>query len=129
MAAICAMPARRFADLLDVPGITEAHVSALMAAVTVLPEATPSTPTRRRLPDRRRVSRATRETLDRAIARRAQQPFASAGDLPPPSGSRCRTVCSVPTPNTLPWTRRSGSSARRIAYSCRLPVRPTLARS
>jgi len=75
-------PLRRFADLLDVPGITEAHVSALMAAVTVLPEATPiNANTAAPTLIAAAFPGATRETLDRAIARRAQQPFASAGDL------------------------------------------------
>lgn len=75
-------PLRRFADLLEVPGFTEAHARALMAVTTVLPEATPinantASPTliAAAFPG------AARDAVDRAIARRNQQPFAGAGDL------------------------------------------------
>lgn len=75
-------PLRRIADLLEVPGFTEAHARALMAVATVLPEATPiNANTAAPSLVAAAFPGAPRDALERAIARRAQQPYSSVGDL------------------------------------------------
>ncbi len=75
-------PLRRLGDLLEVPGFSAAHARALMAVAMVLPEATPiNANTASPALIAAAFPGAAREALERAIARRAQQPFASAGDL------------------------------------------------
>jgi general secretion pathway protein K len=75
-------PLTRVSQLLDLPGFNDAHVRALSAVVVVLPEATPinaNTASKSLLATA--FPAAPAEVLDRAIARRTQQPFASGDDL------------------------------------------------
>lgn len=75
-------PLRDIADLLDVPGFTDAAARALSAIVVVLPEASPiNANTASRGLIAAAFPAATPADLDRALARRAQQPFSNAGDL------------------------------------------------
>ncbi len=75
-------PLRDLADLLDVPGFTDAAARALSDIVVVLPEASPinaNTATKALIAAA--FPAATPAALERAMARRAQQPFSGPGDL------------------------------------------------
>ena len=75
-------PLRDLSDLLDVPGFTDASARALSEIVVVLPEATPinaNTATKALIAIA--FPAAAPADLDRAMARRAQQPFSAPSDL------------------------------------------------
>lgn len=75
-------PLARIGQLLEVPGFNEDHVRALSAVVVVLPEASAvNANTASRDLIATAYPGATTDALDRAIARRTQQPFASGDDL------------------------------------------------
>ncbi|MEO7253986.1 MAG: type II secretion system minor pseudopilin GspK [Casimicrobium sp.] len=75
-------PLREIADLLDVPGFTDASARALSEIVVVLPEATPiNANTASKALIATAFPAASPADLDRAMARRAQQPFSSPSDL------------------------------------------------
>ena len=75
-------PLLRFADLLEVPGFTDRMVRSLSAIMTVLPEASPinaNTATRALIVAA--FPGASAQAVDKALLRRAQQPFSTGGDL------------------------------------------------
>ena len=75
-------PIMRFADLLDVPGFTDAFVRNLAAVMIVLPEASPiNANTASRALIASAFPGASADAIDKALLRRAQQPFSAAGDL------------------------------------------------
>jgi len=75
-------PLTRLAQLVEVPGFSDEHVRLLSARVVVLPEASPiNANTASRALIATAFPGASAEVLDRAIARRTQQPFASGDDL------------------------------------------------
>ena len=75
-------PLARFSDLLDVPGFTDAFVRNLAAAMIVLPEASPiNANTASRALVAAAFPAASTDTIDKALLRRAQQPFSAAADL------------------------------------------------
>ena len=75
-------PLRDLADLLDVPGFTDATARALSEIVVVLPEASPiNANTASKALIAAAFPAATPAELDRAMARRAQQPFSGTNDL------------------------------------------------
>lgn len=75
-------PLARFSDLLDVPGFTDAFVRSLAAAMIVLPEASPiNANTASRALVAAAFPAASTDTIDKALLRRAQQPFSAAADL------------------------------------------------
>ena len=75
-------PLARFSDLLDVPGLTEAFVRNLAAAMIVLPEASPiNANTASRALVAAAFPAASTDAIDKALLQRAQQPFSAAGDL------------------------------------------------
>lgn len=75
-------PLVRLADLLDVPGFTDAFVRNLAAVMFVLPEASPiNANTASRALLAAAFPAANADTIDKALLRRAQQPFSTGGDL------------------------------------------------
>jgi general secretion pathway protein K len=75
-------PLTRFAELLDMPGFTEAHVRRLLATFVVMPEASPvNANTTSRAIIAAAFPRASAESIDKLMLRRAQQPFASGNDV------------------------------------------------
>ncbi len=75
-------PLRDFADLLDVPGFTDAAARALSEIVVVLPEASPiNGNTASKALIATAFPGATPAELDRAMARRLAQPFSTPNDL------------------------------------------------
>lgn len=75
-------PLMRIAQLLEVPGFSVDHLRALSTVVTVLPEASPiNANTAPRALIAAAFPAAPAEIVDKAIARRTQQPFASGDDL------------------------------------------------
>ncbi len=75
-------PLMRFADLLDVPGFTDAFVRNLAAVMIVLPEASPiNANTAPRALIAAAFSAASADAIDKALLRRAQQPFSTGSDL------------------------------------------------
>ena len=75
-------PLVRFADLLDVPGFTDVFVRNLAAAMIVLPEASPiNANTASRTLIATAFPAASADVIDKALLRRAQQPFSTGGDL------------------------------------------------
>ncbi len=75
-------PLMRFADLLDVPGFTDAFVRNLAAAMVVLPEASPiNANTAPRALIAAAFPAASADAIDKALLRRAQQPFSTGSDL------------------------------------------------
>ena len=75
-------PLRDLADLLEVPGFTDASARALGDIVVVLPEASPiNANTASKALIAAAFPAATPADLDRAMARRAQQPFSAPNDL------------------------------------------------
>ena len=75
-------PMVRFADLLNVPGFTDTAVRNLASVMTVLPEASPinaNTATRALIAAA--FPAASADSIDKALLRRAQQPFTNGGDL------------------------------------------------
>ncbi len=75
-------PLLRFADLLDVPGFTDLYLRSLSATMIVLPEASPiNANTASRALIATAFPAASSDTLDKALLRRAEQPFLTGGDL------------------------------------------------
>ena len=75
-------PLRDLADLLDVPGFTDAYARALSEIVMVLPDASPiNANTASKALIASAFPAAPPAELDRAMARRAQQPFSAPNDL------------------------------------------------
>ena len=75
-------PLMRFADLLDVPGFTDALVRSLSLTMIVLPDASPiNANTASRALIATAFPAASADTIDKALLRRAQQPFSTGGDL------------------------------------------------
>ena len=75
-------PLVRFADLLDIPGFTDAYVRNLAAAMVVLPEASPiNANTASRALIVAAFPAASVDVIDKSLLRRAQQPFSASGDL------------------------------------------------
>lgn len=75
-------PLRDIADLLDVPGFTDAAARALSEVVVVLPEPSPVNANTASIAlIAAAFPRATPADLEKAMLRRAQQPFSSANDL------------------------------------------------
>ena len=75
-------PLRDLADLLGVPGFTDASARALSEIVVVLPEASPiNANTASKALIAAAFPAATPADLDRAMVRRAQQPFSGPNDL------------------------------------------------
>ena len=75
-------PLVRFADLLDVPGFTDVFVRNLAAVMIVLPEASPiNANTASRALIATAFPAASADAIDKALLRRAQQPFSTGGDL------------------------------------------------
>ena len=75
-------PLTRVADLLEVPGFTDAFVRSLAAAIIVLPEASPiNANTASRSLIASAFPAASTDVIDKALLRRSQQPFSAAGDL------------------------------------------------
>jgi general secretion pathway protein K len=75
-------PLTRFADLLAIPGFTEAAVRALATVMIVLPEATPiNANTAAKALIGAAFPAASSDALDKAMQRRSQQPFTNGGEL------------------------------------------------
>jgi general secretion pathway protein K len=75
-------PLARFADLLEVPGFTDAIVRSLAAAMIVLPESSPiNANTASRALIVAAFPAASAEAVDKTLLRRTQQPFSAGGDL------------------------------------------------
>ena len=75
-------PLTRFADLLEVPGFTDAFVRSLSATLIVLPEASPvNANTAPRSLIAAAFAAASADAIDKVLLRRAQQPFANGNDL------------------------------------------------
>ena len=75
-------PLARFADLLDVPGFTDALVRNLATTVIVLPDASPiNANTASRALVATAFPAASSAAIDKLILRRAQQPFANGNEL------------------------------------------------
>ena len=75
-------PLLRFADLLDVPGFTDVMVRNLSATMVVLPEASPiNSNTAPRALIAAAFPAASADSIDKALLRRAQQPFANGNDV------------------------------------------------
>jgi general secretion pathway protein K len=75
-------PLVRFADLLDVPGFTDAFVRALSATMIVLPEASPiNANTASRALIATAFPAASPDAIDKLMLRRSQQPFSNGNDL------------------------------------------------
>ena len=75
-------PLMRFADLLDVPGFTDALVRSLSLTMIVLPDASPiNANTASRALIANAFPAASADTIDKALLRRAQQPFSTGSDL------------------------------------------------
>lgn len=75
-------PLRDIADLFDVPGFTDATARALSEVVVVLPDASPiNANTASAALIAAAFPRATQGDLEKAMLRRAQQPFSSPNDL------------------------------------------------
>jgi general secretion pathway protein K len=75
-------PLMRFADLLEVPGFSDAFVRNLSETMIVLPEASPinaNTASRALLSTA--FPAASADAMDKALLRRSQQPFSAGGDL------------------------------------------------
>ena len=76
------VPLMRFADLLDVPGFTDVLVRNLAATMVVLPDASPiNANTASRALIATAFPAASADAIDKALLRRAQQPFSTGGDL------------------------------------------------
>ncbi len=75
-------PLMRFADLLDVPGFTDALVRSLSLTMIVLPDASPiNANTASRALIATAFPAASADAIDKALLRRSQQPFSVGGDL------------------------------------------------
>lgn len=75
-------PLMRFADLLDIPGFTDAFVRSLSAAMIVLPEASPiNANTASRALIATAFPAAKSDAIDKLMLKRSQQPFSTGGDL------------------------------------------------
>lgn len=75
-------PLMRFADLLDVPGFSDVLIGNLAATMVVLPDASPiNANTASRALIATAFPAASADAIDKALLRRAQQPFSTGGDL------------------------------------------------
>ena len=75
-------PLLRFADLLEVPGFTEAFVRSLASVVIVLPEASPvNANTASRSLIAAAFPTASAEAIDKLMLKRSQQPFSNGNDM------------------------------------------------
>ena len=75
-------PLLRFADLLDVPGFTDAFIRNLALTMIVLPEASPiNANTASRALIATAFPAASADAIDKLMLRRAQQPFVAANDV------------------------------------------------
>ena len=75
-------PLMRFADLLDVPGFTDAMVRSLASTSVVLPEASPiNANTAPRSLIAAAFPAASSDAIDKVLLRRSQQPFANGNEV------------------------------------------------
>ena len=121
-------PLTRIGQLLDVPGFNDDQVRALSAIVVVLPEAsTVNANTASRALIATAFPGASTEVLDRAIARRAQQPFASGDDLAAALGQPA--LDGVFSANTQYFAVEAVIRFERVAHRLQLQIaRPANAR-
>ncbi len=121
-------PLQSFNDLLDVPGFDERAVRALAATTIVLPEATPiNANTAPRALIAAAFPAATSDAIDKAIARRTQQPFSSGGDIATVIGQP--NADGVFSGNTQYFAVESLIRFERVAHRVQLHIfRPTSAR-
>lgn len=121
-------PLTRIGQLLDVPGFNDDQVRALSAIVVVLPEAsTVNANTASRALIATAFPGASIEVLDRAIARRAQQPFASGDDLAAALGQPA--LAGVFSANTQYFAVEAVIRFERVAHRLQLQIaRPANAR-
>ncbi len=124
-------PLRDLADLLDVPGFTDASARALSEIVVVLPEASPiNANTASKALIAAAFPAATPEDLDRAMARRAQQPFSGPNDLATSLGQP--PLDGVFSTNTQYFAVEAVIRFERVAHRVQLQItrpsngRPTL---
>lgn len=122
------VPLTRIGQLLDVPGFNDDQVRALSAIVVVLPEAsTVNANTASRALIATAFPGASTEVLDRAIARRAQQPFASGDDLAAALGQPA--LAGVFSANTQYFAVEAVIRFERVAHRLQLQIaRPANAR-
>lgn len=121
-------PLTRLAQLLDVPGFNDEHVRSLSTLVVVLPEASPiNANTASRALIATAFPAAPADILDRVIARRAQQPFASGDDLAAALGQPA--LSGVFSANTQYFAVEAVIRFERVAHRLQLQIaRPTNAR-
>ena len=124
-------PLRDLADLLDVPGFTDASARALSEIVVVLPEASPiNANTASKALIAAAFPAATAAELDRVMARRAQQPFAGPNDLATSLGQP--PLDGVFSTNTQYFAVEAVIRFERVAHRVQLQIarppngRPTL---
>lgn len=122
------VPLTRIGQLLDVPGFNDDQVRALASIVVVLPEAsTVNANTAPRALIATAFPGASIEVLDRAIARRAQQPFASGDDLAAALGQPA--LAGVFSANTQYFAVEAVIRFERVAHRLQLQIaRPANAR-
>lgn len=121
-------PLARIGQLLEVPGFNEDHVRALSAVVVVLPEASAvNANTASRALIATAYPGATADVLDRAIARRTQQPFASGDDLAAALGQPA--LAGVFSANTQYFAVEAVIRFERVVHRLQLQIaRPANAR-
>ena len=124
-------PLRDLSDLLDVPGFTDAAVRSLSEIVVVLPEASPiNANTASKALIAAAFPAATSAELDRAMSRRAQQPFSGPSDLPTLLGQP--PLDGVFSTNTQYFAVEAVIRFERVAHRVQLQIarppngRPTL---
>ncbi len=122
-------PLTRLSQLLEVPGFNEGHVRALSAIVIVLPEASPiNANTAPRALIALAYPAAPADVLDKAIARRTQQPFASGNDLAVALGQPM--LDGVFSANTQYFAVEAVIRFERVAHRLQLQIlRPPNARA
>lgn len=121
-------PLVRFADLLDVPGFTEAFVRNLATTVIVLPEASPiNANTASRALIATAFPAANSEAIDKLMLRRTQQPFSNGNDMAGLLGQP--TIEGVFSANSQYFAVEAVIRFERVAHRVQLQIaRPPAAR-
>ena len=114
-------PLARMAQLLDIPGFNVDHLRALSAVAIVLPEGSPiNANTASRALIAAAFPGAPAEIVDKAIARRAQQPFASGDDLAAALGQP--TLTGVFSASTQYFAVEALIRFERVAHRVQLQI-------
>ena len=114
-------PLARMAQLLDIPGFNVDHVRALSSLAIVLPEGSPiNANTASRALIAAAFPGAPAEIVDKAIARRAQQPFASGDDLAAALGQP--TLTGVFSASTQYFAVEALIRFERVAHRVQLQI-------